>query len=195
MLKAAKLEEGLLNGQIPPELLAQLNNFSKEDMEKLLNAIQFNKSSLGKSLTNLAHLKLIDPKALSQCKSAGQCPNPQALSEYLCKNTNSCSACAATLSYCRGGIDRGRGDAPITWKDETSDQGAKFKEQSLPSSSRFNDSQFVGVSRAAPELSGETVVAEHGALANADASGGTAHSQQILPRHKQTVQRFFKREE
>ncbi|HLP78258.1 MAG TPA: hypothetical protein VK327_15240 [Candidatus Paceibacterota bacterium] len=196
MLKSAKLEDGLLKGEIPPELLESLSTLNTEEMEKLLGAIQFNKGSLGKSLTNLAKLKMIDPKSLSQCNKAGQCKNPSALSEYLCQNTNACSsACAATLSYCRGGLDRGRGDAPMTWKDESSDQGAKFKEQALPSSDRFNDSKFVGVSRTAPELSGEKVVAEHGALASAAAGGGAAHSQVVLPRHKQAVQNFFKRDE
>ena len=53
----------------------------------------------------------------------------------------------------------------------------------------------VGVSRTAPELSGENVVAENGALANAQSSGGAANSQVVLPRHKQAVQRFFKRDQ
>jgi hypothetical protein len=35
-------------------------------------------------------------------------------------------------------------------------------------------------------------VAEHGALAGAPGSGGSANSQVILPRHRQAVQNFFK---
>jgi hypothetical protein len=194
MLKSARLEEGLLNGSIPPELLSQLNGLSKSDLEKLMGAIQFNKSSFGRTLTNLANLKLIDPKTLSQCQNAGQCPNPGALAAFFCENTNA-SFCSVTISYCRGGINRGRGDAPMTWTDESSEQGAKFKEEALPSSDRLSDSSFIGVSRTAPELSGDQVAAGHGALAGASASGGSAHSQVVLPRHKQTVQRFFKRQE
>jgi hypothetical protein len=164
-------------------------------MAKLLSAIQFNKGNLGKAMTNLAKLKLIDAKALGECKSAGQCLNPNALASYLCQNTNCTSFSAAAISYCRGGINRGRGDAPMTWKDESTEQGAKFKEEALPASDRFNDSQFVGVSQTAPELSDDKVVAGHGALASAQASGGAAHSQVVLPRHKQTVQKFFKRDQ
>jgi hypothetical protein len=37
--------------------------------------------------------------------------------------------------------------------------------------------------------------AQHGALDNAAASGGSAHAQVILPEHRQAVQSFFKREE
>ena len=47
---AAKLEEGLLNGEIPPELLSDLNGLNKEQMEKLMNALQFNKDVLGKTV-------------------------------------------------------------------------------------------------------------------------------------------------
>jgi hypothetical protein len=170
---------------------------NKEDLKKLLEAIQSSKSGLGKTLTNLANLKMIDAKFLSQCKNAGQCKNPGALSEFLstCTNGSSCSFSELCLSYCRGGVDRGRGDAPMTWKDESSADGAKFKQESLPPSSQLSDSQFVGVSRTAPELSDENAVAEHGALNGAKSSGGAAFSQVVLPRHKQTVQRFFKRDE
>jgi hypothetical protein len=196
MLKAAKLEDGLLKGQIPSDLLAQAGDLSDKDLEKLLGAIQFNKNNLGRSLTNLAGLKMIDAKKLSECKNAGQCPNPDALAEFLRNSTNQCNSFSQlAMSYCRGGIDRGRGDAPMTWKDETSPDGAKFKEQALPPSTRLNDSMFVGVSRSAPELSGDQVASEHGALAGSQASGGSAHAQVVLPRHKQAVQKFFKREE
>jgi hypothetical protein len=197
MLKAAKLEDGLINGSIPPELLSQLNGMNKEDLAKLLDAIQFNKSTLGKTVTNLANLKMIDAKFLSQCKNAGQCKTPGALSQFLSTCTNgSCSSFSElTYSYCRGGLSRGPGAAPMTWKDESSSDGAKFKEQALPPSNQTSESQFVGVSRTAPELTDGNTVAEHGALANADSSGGAAYSQVVLPRHKQTVQRFFKRDE
>jgi hypothetical protein len=197
MLKAAKLEEGLLSGRIPQELLSQLSSLSKEDLAKLLAAIQGSKSGLGRTVTNLANLKLIDAKLLSQCNGAGQCPNPSALAKFLSSCTNGCSGsiCQLAMSYCRGGISRGRGDAPMTWKEETSAENTKFKENVLPSSQRLTDSQFVGVSRTAPELSGENVVAESGALANAQAGGGAANAQVVLPRHKQAVQRFFKRDQ
>ena len=82
----------------------------------------------------------------------------------------------------------------MTWKQESSDAGAKFKEEALPPSTRLSDAQFAGVSRSAPETSGDNVMAEHGALAGAEGSGGAANTQVILPRHKQAVQRFFKRD-
>jgi hypothetical protein len=197
MMKAAKLEEGLLKGKIPAELLSNLDGLSKEEMEKLLRSIQFNKENFGKAVAKLANLRLIDAKLLSQCKKAGKCPNIGELAEFLCQGgTNACdSYCELAKSYCRGGVTRGRGDAPMTWTDGSDEDGAKFKEEALPPSTQLSDAQLVGVSRAAPDLSGDDAVAGHGVLQNASASGGSAHSQVILPRHKQTVQRFFQREE
>jgi hypothetical protein len=185
----------LLKGPIPPELLSQLDGLSKKDLEKLLGAIQFNKNNLGSAVTNLANLRMIDAKLLSQLKKAGQCPNPNALADFLSHSTNACdSYCQLAISFCRE-IKPGGGAAPMTWKEESSADGAKFKEEVLPPSARLSDSEFVGVSRAAPELSGENVAVEPGALANAPGSGGAAYSQMVLPRHKQAVQRFFKRDE
>lgn len=195
MLTAAKLEEGLLDASISPELLVQFEALNREDLERLLSAIQFNKADLSRTLTNLANLKLIDPKMLGQCQNVGTCPNPDALAAFLCNSTNACDFAGLAMSYCRGGLTRGRGDAPMTWKDETAEQGVKFKEEALPPSVVLSDAQLVGVTRAAPQLSNEEVAAGHGALASASAGGGAAHSRVVLPRHKQTVQRFFKRDE
>ncbi|MEY2465587.1 MAG: hypothetical protein QOD03_108 [Verrucomicrobiota bacterium] len=193
MLKAAKLDDGLLKGEIPPELLSKLDSLSKQDLQKLLSAIQFNKSNLGKSLTNLANLRLIDAKYLSQCTNAGACKNPNALAEYLSTCTNASKI--ASLCYGRGGPGGGGGTGPMTWQDKTSEDNLKFKEDTLPPSAHLSDAQFIGVSRSAPQLSDETVVDEHGALASAQGSGGSANSQVVLPRHKQAVQKFFKRDE
>jgi hypothetical protein len=196
MMKGAKLEDGLMKVQIPPELLSQLDGLTKEEMEKLLGAIQFNKLGLGKTITNLAGLKLIDPKSLSQCNGAGNCTNSGALAAYLSTCTNGGACSAAIAAWCRGGISRGDQptDTPMIWSD-VDESGAKFKENALPSSSRLSDSQLVGVSRTAPDLAGDDVTAEHGALANAKSSGGSANTQVILPRHKQAVQKFFKRDD
>jgi hypothetical protein len=194
MLKAAKLEDGLLKGDIPPELLSQLNGLTREQLQKLLGAIQFNKSNLGKAVTNLANLRLIDPKLLSQCRNAGQCKNPNALAEFLSTCTNASSCNLAALCYGRGGPGGGGGTGPMTWQDKSSEDNLKFNENALPPSTHLSDAQFVGVSRSAPELATESVTAESGALAGAPASGGSANSQIILPEHKQAVQRFFKRD-
>ncbi len=196
MLKAAKLEEGLLNADIPADLLSGLDGLDRASMEALLRSIRFNKAKLGQAATNLANLKLIDAKLLAACKKAGECPGCEGLAAFLCESGAECdSFSSVAVSYCRGGVNRGRGDAPMTWTDPSAEEGAKFKEEVLPPSSRLSDAQLVGVSRAAPDLSGDEVQVEHGALASAEASGGAGRSQLVLPRHQATVRRFFAREE
>ena len=83
----------------------------------------------------------------------------------------------------------------MDWDNDTSEANLKFQEHALPPSSHLSDAQTVGISKAAPELAKNDVTAGHGALDDATASGGSAHSQVILPEHRQAVQKFFKREE
>lgn len=193
ILQSAKLEDGLLKGDLPKELLEQLNKLDQEKLQKLLSAIQFNKNNLNKTMANLANLKLIDAKSLSQCQNAGQCTNCNALAEFLSTCTNgNCNL--ASLCYGKGGPGGGGGTGPMTWQDKSSEDDVKFKENALPPSTHLSDAQFVGVSKSAPELSANDLSTEHGALASAQASGGSANSQVILPQHRQAIQRYFKRD-
>lgn len=196
LLNAAKLEAGILNGQIPPELLAGLSGLNKEQMEKLAKALELNKGSLSLTVSNLARLKLIDPSLLAKCQNAGKCSNPGALAEYLSTCTNGCNsdALAECLRLGRGGPGRGGPAAPMTWDNDTSEKDQKFQEHALPPTAQLSDAQLVGVSKSAPELGAAEVVAGHGALDNAAASGGSAQAQVVLPEHRQAVQNFFKRD-
>ena len=193
MLNGAKLEAGVLNGKIPPELLSGLNGLNKEQMAKLLQALELNKNLIGMTVSNLANLKMIDPAMLAKCLNAGQCPNPGALADYLSTCTNGCNA-SECLLLCKGGPGRGGPGAPMTWNDGASEKDLKFQEHALPPATQLSDAQLVGVSKTAPELSAGDVAAGHGALDNATAGGGSAHAQVLLPEQRQAVQNFFKRD-
>jgi hypothetical protein len=196
MLNAAKLEDGILDAQIPPELLAGLNGLNKEQMQKLLQALELNKNSLGLTVSNLANLKMIDPAMLAKLLNAGQGYNPGALADYLSTCTNGEDLMFSWLDHPgRGGPGGGGPEADMTWNDGASEKDLKFQEHALPPSSHLDTAQLIGVSKAVPELSGTDVTANHGALDNAAGSGGSAHSQAILPEQRQAVQRFFKRDE
>lgn len=194
MLTAAKLENGLLHVKIPPELWSKLDGLDKEQLQELLSALEFNKTSLGLTVSNLAQLKLIDPALLARCNKAGQCYNPNALAAYLSTCTNGCNSAKLAL-LCRGGPGGGGPEAPMTWSEGTSEKGLKFQDHVLPPGWQLSKAQLVGVIQSAPRLSGNAVAVEHGALANAPGSGGSAHAQVILPEQRQAVQNFFKRDE
>lgn len=193
MLNAAKLDDGLLNVQIPPALMAGLTGLNREQMEKLLQALESNKGLLSMDISNLANLKMIDAATLAKLESAGQCSNPDALAAYLASCTNGCDAGMLCLWPGKGGPGRGGPEAPMTWSTGASEKNLKFQAHVLPPSARLSDARLVGVSKAAPKLSGRDVVAQHGALDNAAASGGSANAQAILPEQRQAVQTYFER--
>jgi hypothetical protein len=199
LLNSAKLEAGILNGSIPPELLQNLSGLDKEQMEKLVQALELNKGALGMTMSNLASLKMISPAALAKCQNAGHNPDFAGLALYLsqCKG----GKCDSEMLFSwlrkrgRGGPGGGGPEAPMDWDNNTSEDNLKFQAHALPPSAHLSDAQMVGVSKAAPELSANDVGAQHGALDNATAGGGSGHAQVILPEHRQAVQNFFKREE
>jgi hypothetical protein len=199
LLNSAKLEEGILNGQIPPELLQNLTGLDKQQMENLVKALELNKNALSTTMSNLANLKMIDPAALAKCQNAGHKPDFAALAAYLaqCQGGN----CDSEVLFSwlrkrsRGGPGGGGPEAPMDWDNNTSEDNTKFQAHALPPSPHLSDAQMVGLSKAAPQLAAGDITAQHGALDNAAASGGSAHAQVILPEHRQAVQNFFKRDE
>lgn len=178
------------------EVLAKLNSqgLSKEALQDLANALGSEKLRLARGLTNLANLRLIDPKLLGKCAGACKGGNTNALATFLsqCTSTNDANA---LFSLCRGGISRGRGDAPMTWADPATEENTAFKDRTLPAGPMdLQKAELVAVSRTAPEAADPTLPVGSGALAEASAGGGAAYAQRVLPRHRHAVDRYFKRE-
>ncbi|MGH7978920.1 MAG: hypothetical protein ACREE6_06050, partial [Limisphaerales bacterium] len=133
MLSAAKLDNGLLNVQIPAALLAGLNGLNKEQLEKLLKGLSANKDLLSMDISNLTNLKMIDPATLANLQAAGICENPDALANYLSSCTN-CDVAMLCARPGKGGPGRGGPAAPMTWSDGASEKNLKFQEHALPPS-------------------------------------------------------------
>jgi len=193
MLSAAKLDDGLLNAQIPPALLAGLTGLNKEQMEKLLQGLEANKGLLSMDVSNLMNLKMIDAATLAKLEAAGLCENPDALADYLSTCTN-CDNALLCMRLGKGGPGGGGPGAPMTWSDGASEKDLKFQEHALPPSPHLSQAQLIGVSKAAPQLAGSDISAQHGALDNAAAAGGAANARVILPEQRQAVQTYFKRD-
>jgi len=199
LLNSAKLEEGVLAGKIPDELLQNLSGADREQLEKLIKAMELNKSALSATMNSLANLKMIDAAALAKCLNAAHNPDFAGLAAYLCQCKG--GKCDSELMFSwlrkrhRGGPGGGGPEAPMDWDNNTSEDNLKFQAHALPPSAHLTDAQMVGVSKAAPELSANDVAVQHGALDNAAAGGGSAHAQVVLPEHRQAVRNFFKRDE
>ncbi len=90
-----------------------------------------------------------------------------------------------------GGIDRGRGDAPLTWGKETSPFD-RFKANALPpGAARSPDDwapivELPGAPQVAPERSGSTTEKQYDA-----AAGQAAWRRALAPRHQSAVKKYF----
>ena len=201
LMSAAKLQEGILNGQIPPELLQNLsgpNGLNPEQMQKLLSALSQNKTALNNTMQNLAKMKLIDPAKLAACQNAGKNPDFAGLAMYLSQcqggQCNSHDLFSWLNKRCRKpGPGGGGPEAPMDWDNDTSEANVKFQEHVLPPAQHLEDAHLVGLSKATPELAKADASDEHNALAQATAGGGSGHAQVVLPEHRQAVQEFFRR--
>lgn len=89
----------------------------------------------------------------------------------------------------RGGISRGRGDAPLTF-GEPGERESEFAAQALPAA-RFAESstEFAGVATGAPRVA----PIETGPVSgnSESAAGAPSAERRIAPRHRDAVRRFF----
>ncbi|HVU86484.1 MAG TPA: hypothetical protein VHD36_04140 [Pirellulales bacterium] len=180
-----QLAEG---GELAPAQLAEL-------AQALGNCKGGNLATLGR----LCEARLIDPSMLAQLR--GQCEiDPDALAALLaaCDGEGFCLSDA--LAQCnkpgRGGINRGRGDAAMTWTDGASAENTQFKEKVLPPGAvaSVKDSTLQGVSIGDPTADTPAETTAGGALDTSNAGRGSARTQVILPEHRKAVQRYFARE-
>jgi hypothetical protein len=197
MMRDAVKENESLAGDLSPETLEAIKSGSlkAEHLKDISKALGRGKSALNQKLSKLSQSGSINPNALKGGAQANRRDN-SGLARFLKENAEKMSIEEATLQWCegKGGVDRGRGDAAMTWTDGSSEKDARFKEKALPPSSvaGLNDSQLVGLSASAPTVSSSGVAA-HGALNSAASGGGSAYTQTILPRHRGAVRRYFDR--
>jgi hypothetical protein len=90
-----------------------------------------------------------------------------------------------------GGLNRGRGDAPLTWGEESL-PADRFKSQPLPPGNARRPDDWTpvvvlpGAPQEAPELS-----ASSGARSYAAAAGQAAWRRTLAPRHQSAVKKYF----
>jgi hypothetical protein len=183
---------------LPRELQQALQDgkLNASQLQQLGQALQQNQGRLNQQLGKLNQSDLIKPGELKQGVTAGKRDN-SGLAKHLAENAQK-QPLRKTLGEWmenpgKGGVTRGRGDAELSFGEMTREEGAKFKEKTLPPAavSELQNSQLVGLSAAAPAV--QTSVAAHGALNQTAAGGGSAYTQTVLPRHKGAVKRYFER--
>jgi hypothetical protein len=197
MMKDAIEKNQMLNSSLSSEMKEAIKSgaLKPEHLKDLAGALAKNKSALNQKLSKLSKAGMMDASSLKE-RAVGNRRSNAGLAQFLKEHAQRMSVEQVVEGWCgRGGVDRGRGDAAMTWTDGTSEKGARFKEKQLAPSAinGLNDSQLLGLSAAAPDV--VKSLTGHGALGHASKGGGSAHTQTILPRHKGAVKRYFDRNE
>jgi phage-related tail protein len=211
MTNQAAEDSKALSEELSEELAEQLKEACKngsltgEQLQEIAEALKECKGDISDMLGKLSKAGLIDLEAVELCEKLGEF-DPEGLADFLAENCKEGMSVAAVVgAWCkscsgrpgRGGINRGRGDAPMTWTEGTDPQGAKFKEQILPPASlaALKDSKLVAISTGSPETGKAGADSGKGALKGAAAGPGAAHTHTILPRHRGAVGRYFERKD
>lgn len=92
----------------------------------------------------------------------------------------------------RGGVTRGRGDAELTWGDESDKVGTKFKEVVLPPG--FLDQpkdEIVSVQKTAPNEETAANAPRSAQRLLDPAAGSATWNRKVSPRHRDVVRKYF----
>ncbi len=216
MAKQAAEDNKALEEKLSEQLKEACENSSltKEQLQEIAEALKECKGNISDMLSKLSKAGLIDLDAVELAEKLGDF-DCEGLADFLEENCpgglpgdaagdkpGGMSVAEAVAAWCngrpgRGGINRGRGDAAMTWTEGTDAEGAKFKEQVLPPASlaALKDSKLVAISTGTPEAGKAGSDGGKGALKGAAAGAGAAHTHTILPRHRGAVGRYFERKD
>ncbi len=205
----AAAESRLLEGTLAAELGAAASD--QLDLGRLLDALERGQGSLSDKLDRLHAGGLIDLETLLTAQRSLEGGDLDQLADFLEDN-----GLEAAGGYCRGGrpgtgrpgagqgsrpgrggVSRGRGDAPMTWKDPSPEEGAKWRPQVLDPSSlaALRQSHLLGLTAADPgQLEPDAPIAAGAGLDPQPGGGGGATTHTLLPRHRGAVRRYFDRD-
>ncbi len=203
----AARESQLLDSSRAAELSAAAGEARKSgDLSELLDALGQAKGEMGEKLDRLHAGGLIDLETLAAGKRGLEGGDLERLSAYLEDN-----GLEAASGYGRGsgqnpgagdgdraggGLGRGGSGAPMCWKEPSSSDGTKWREQVLDPASlaALQQSHVQGLSVADPSALAPAVSVASGAVDPvAAAGGGAAYTHTLLPRHRGVVKRYFDR--
>lgn len=184
------------------------NPFSDKELEELAKLLDELLDGEALDLGGLADLDLIDPEWLKNLKNAnvrfvnvewlkaalqrceeGECDAEELLALLIRCRGGTGPVADANLPG-RGGVNRGRADAELTFGQQSSAEGVQFKPEALKPGALHNlDAPLVKIQRVKPGTE-QRETSQGGALG--DQQGvGEGHERQILPRHRKAVRQYF----
>ncbi len=179
---------------LDPSLAQQLRDAAASgELERLAEALGASREELAQKLRQLRQAGLLDLEKLLEAQRSlkGQ---DEALAEFLDENGLEAAGAMCRGRAGRGGVDRGRADAPMIWRDPITGVGVRFEEETLSAASlsSLERSGLIGLSATDP-TSAEARPGGGGSGGTVAAGSGAANTQTVLPRHRRAVERFFNR--
>ena len=127
-------------------------------------------------------------KKCSACKSG--CKSGECEGDSECEGESNCTAASNRAG--RGGVNRGRGDAELTWGDEADKQGTKFKEVVLPKGILDQPKDdILALQKAAPNAEAATDAPRSARREDEAAAGQATWNRKLNPRHRNAVRKYF----
>ena len=184
------------------EMLQQCNggkSLASCDMGKLASSCELSKQQLEKMLDKLKQCGALNQGECGS-KSGGQGSSAaQSLKEFLESNCPEGTG-QGLMEMClgapdSGGISRGGGAAPMTWRKRDLSHNEGFKEIALPPPefSALKDSSLIGIGSGAPQADPSAAIST-GNLRDIKVDKVENHSFTVHPRHRGAVQNYFKRQ-
>jgi hypothetical protein len=195
----AAAEDAALADGLSDELRKALRQaaLTDEQLQELSKALKGCKACQRAKLLKLVKARLVDVDKLIYCDKAGEC-DEAALVDALshCQGDKDLAEALAVCDAGKGGPGGGGPPAVMTWSNAADKQGAAFKEKLLPpgGAASLRQSRLAGVSASDPTAAKPAGGSAGGALGSAQAGGGEARTQTILPKYEKTVERYFHRE-
>lgn len=159
---------------------------NKSGLQRLIKNGKFSENSQERQ----EELDDLDDFLKSECEKLGKCRGKCKSGQ--CEGDGDGSGPDGDGNPGSGGVNRGRADAKLTYGDESTEEGTKFKEVALPPG--YNDQPGDEVVQVTPTAPDEIPAASapRGARKGIDAaSGNEAVNRTLRPRHKSIVKQYF----
>ena len=173
---------------------SKLSSQARSELQRLIKDGKFSSDPAERQKQLEALEEFLDQEAdrLSECREkcdGGACPR---CGSGQCQGEGNCPGVDGDGRPGRGGINRGRGDAPITWGDESDEQGVKFKETVLPPGLLDDPkNEVIGINPTAPEVAPADSAPRAAARAGDPSAGRETWNRRLRPRHRRVVRNYF----
>jgi len=165
-----------------PELRSQLQKMLKQGSLRMAK----NSSQRQQQLADLKKFLKSECDKLGECR--GKCQGGNCDGENFSENAGNNS----NGNPGRGGVNRGRGDAEMTWGDESDEAGTKFKEVALPPGFLDDsENETLSTTLTAPDVDPAATAPRNSSRSSSSASGSDTWNRPLRPRHRSIVRRYF----